>query len=117
MYPPGPETWIEAFAPEGRSTTETASDPATTANGIDPDCPPPGDGFTTVMASVPLTLSALADICAVSEVDETYVVDSATPFALTAEDGVKPVPARVINVPPLLMEAEDGDTSETVGTG
>ena len=70
-----------------------------------------------MIASVPLTLSALADTCAVNEVEETYVVGSGAPFALTTEDGVKPVPARVINVPPLLMEAEEGDTNENAGTG
>jgi hypothetical protein len=44
------------------------------------DVPPPGAGFTTVVAAVPALATKLAGTVAVSWVEETNVVVKAVPF-------------------------------------
>jgi hypothetical protein len=81
------------------------------------EVPPPGVGFTTVIAAVPAVATREAGTAAVSCVEETNVVVSAVPFHLTVEVETNRVPFTV-NVNPLPPAmAQVGLIEVVVGTG
>jgi len=82
-----------------------------------PDDPPPGEGFTTVIESVPAVAMLLAEIAAVNRVLLTKLVARALPFHCTTEPERKFVPVTVsVNaVPPGV--ALEGESKVAVGAG
>lgn len=81
------------------------------------DVPPPGVGFTTVIAAVPLAAISAAVIAAVSEVALTNVVVRALPFHCAVDPLMKLVPVSVIvnAAPPAPVNV--GEIAVSVGTG
>jgi len=59
------------------------------------EVPPPGVGFTTVTGNAPVEVTSLAEIVAVSSVEETTVVVAAVPLKSTTEFEMKFVPSTV----------------------
>ena len=64
-------------------------------NALAFDAPPPGAGLSTVTCALPALATSPAGISAVRRVALTYVVGRATPFHLTSEPLMKPVPFTV----------------------
>jgi hypothetical protein len=79
--------------------------------------PPPGDGFTTTIASLPATCVSVSSTATVSCVELTYVVVRAFPLRVTEELTTKPVPLRVTVRAPLPASALVGERLVSVGTG
>jgi len=81
------------------------------------DVPPPGVGFTTVIANVPAVVMSDDGIEAVTLEDETNDVARGDPSKLTTEDAVKPVPVTVIVKVEAPTAFELGEMSDVVGAG
>jgi hypothetical protein len=81
------------------------------------DVPPPGVGFTTVIAAVPDEAISAAVIAAVNEVALTNVVTRALPFHCAVDPLMKLVPVSVIvnAAPPAPVSV--GEIAVSVGTG
>jgi branched-subunit amino acid transport protein AzlD len=82
-----------------------------------PDVPPPGEGLTTVIESVPAVAMSLAEIAAVNWVLLTKLVARALPFHCTTELETKFAPVTVsVNVAPPAVALE-GESKVAVGAG
>ena len=81
------------------------------------DVPPPGVGFTTVIAAVPELAMSAAVIAAVNCVALTNVVVRALPFHCAVDPLIKFVPVNVnVNAAPP-APADVGEIAVSVGTG
>jgi hypothetical protein len=83
------------------------------------DVPPPGAGFCTVTLTAPAELTSVAEIWAVREVLDTYVVGTWLPFHINCELVMNSVPVTIsINAElPALTLAGDSEVMLGVGLG
>jgi hypothetical protein len=83
----------------------------------DPEVPPPGVGFVTVIGMVAAEAMLAAEIVAVRDEDETKTVVVATPFQFMVAPLAKldPLTVRVKSDPPAVVEA--GLSEVKIGTG
>jgi hypothetical protein len=88
-----------------------------TVNATEPDVPPPGDGFVTVMLPIAPAARFPDGITAVSCVPETNVVFKACPFRFATESETKPLPEIVTVVSDAPAATEFGLIFVTLGTG
>ena len=81
------------------------------------DVPPPGVGFTTVIAGVPEDEISVESIAADTCVELIKVVVLAEPFILTTDEDIKlePVTVNVKFDPP--EQTDDGDNDVILGLG
>jgi hypothetical protein len=88
-----------------------------TVSICEPDVPPPGPGFTTVIKSVPPTVISVAGMVTVIVVLEIKVVVSGVPLKSIVDEALKfvPVTVSVKDGPPAVVEV--GLTLVVVGTG
>jgi hypothetical protein len=101
---PVPVTVTVTATPGGTYRGETPEIAATglfTVNGVAPDAPPPGVGFTTTIWAVELPVSCEAGTTAVSFVLLMTVVVIADPFHSAAELAINPEPLIVTVVLPV----------------
>lgn len=104
-------------AEEGRIEAIEGAGFAAIVKEIALDVPPPGAGFTTVIAAVPVLARSAAVTAAANCVALTNVVTRLDAFHCTCEEATNPLPLKVsVNAPELLI-AEAGRIELSVGAG
>jgi hypothetical protein len=112
---PGLPAGVEVGAIE--VTVGTGLFAAVTVNVCAFEVPPPGAGFTTVTAAVPVALTSAARIVTVSVVLEIKVVARGEPFQSTVALETKLEPSTVSVKPELPAAVETGEIEVVIGAG
>jgi hypothetical protein len=106
-----------AFADAGKIEASVGAGFGVMVNETLEEVPPPGAGFTTVTAAVPVEARSVARIAAVNCVELTNVVVRFAPLHFTCDVEMNPLPSRVNVNAPELIAAADGWMPDRTGAG